>query len=79
MQRSAILATAHAQQGDLESACAVGRRVLQEANGLSSMRTLEDVTRIIQLVGANTTRPAREFTEQARELLKQGGRHPPAT
>jgi hypothetical protein len=80
MQRSAILATAHAQQGDLESACAVGRQVLEEASGLSSMRTLDDVTRIIQLVGAtNTSRPTRDFTEQARELLKQGGRRPPAT
>ena len=31
MQRYAILATAHVQQGDLEGACAVGRRVLEEA------------------------------------------------
>jgi hypothetical protein len=48
MQRYAILATTHVQQGDLEGACAVGRQVLEEARGLSSTRTLDDVTHLVQ-------------------------------
>ena len=79
MQRYAILATAHVQQGDLEGACAVGRRVLEEAHGLSSTRTLDDVTHLVRLVNASGSGlPAREFTEQARALLKPG-RRPPTT
>jgi len=80
MQRYAILATTHVQQGDLEGACAVGRQVLEEARGLSSTRTLDDVTRLVQLVSASgASLSAREFTEQARALLKSGRRPPPAT
>jgi hypothetical protein len=79
MQRYAILATAHVQQGDLEGACAVGCRVLEEAHGLSSTRTLDDVTHLVRLVNASGAGlPAREFTEQARALLRPG-RRPPAT
>ena len=33
MQRYAILATTHVQQGDLEGACAVGRQVLRRHAG----------------------------------------------
>ena len=80
MQRYAILATTHVQQGDLEGACAVGRQVLEEARGLNSTRTLDDVTHLVQLVSAsNPSAPAREFTEQARALLKPGRRPPPAS
>jgi hypothetical protein len=80
MQRYAILATAHVQQGDLEGACAVGRQVLEEARELSSTRTLDDVTHLVQLVSASGhSLPAREFTEQARAALKPGRRPPPAT
>jgi ATP/maltotriose-dependent transcriptional regulator MalT len=79
MQRYAILATTHVQQGDLEGACAVGRQVLEEARGLSSTRTLDDVTHLVQLVSASRPNAsAREFTEQARALLKPGRRPPPA-
>ena len=54
------------------------RRVLEEAHGLSSTRTLYDVTRLVRLVNASGAGlPAREFTEQARALLKPG-RRPPA-
>jgi hypothetical protein len=80
MQRYAILATTHVQQGDLEGACAVGRQVLEEARELSSTRTLDDVTHLVQLVSASgPSLPAREFTEQARALLKPGRQSPPAT
>jgi ATP/maltotriose-dependent transcriptional regulator MalT len=79
MQRYAILATAHVQQGDLEGACAVGRRVLEEARGLSSTRTLDDVTHLVRLVNASGAgQPAKEYTEQARALLRPG-RRPPTT
>jgi hypothetical protein len=80
MQRYAILATTHVQQGDLEGACAVGRQVLEEARELRSTRTLDDVTHLVQLVGASgPSLPAREFAEQARATLKPGRRPPPAT
>jgi hypothetical protein len=80
MQRYAILATTHVQQGDLEGACAVGRQVLEEARELNSTRTLDDVTHLVQLVSASgASPPAREFAEQARALLKRGLRRPPAT
>ena len=38
MQRYAILATTHVQQGDLEGACAVSRQVLEEARELPTRR-----------------------------------------
>ena len=80
MQRYAILATTHVQQGDLEGACAVGRQVLEEARELNSTRTLDDVTHLVRLVSASgASPPAREFTEQARALLKRSRRRPPPT
>jgi transcriptional regulator with XRE-family HTH domain len=69
VQRYAILASAHAQQGDLESACAVGRQALAEVGRLRSRRTLDDVARLVQLVGANSSPATHDFTEQAREVL----------
>jgi transcriptional regulator with XRE-family HTH domain len=70
VQRYAILAGAHAQQGDLEGACAVGRCALEEVVRLRSTRTLDDVARLVQLVGANRSQAAQDFTRQAREVLK---------
>jgi hypothetical protein len=69
VQRYAILASAHAQQGDLESACAVGRQALAEVGRLRSRRTLDDVARLVQLVAASSGPATREFTEQAHEVL----------
>src|SRR5512132_1066307 len=69
VQRYAILASAHAQQGDLEGACAVGRQTLAEVPRLRSTRTLDDVAHLVRLVGANDSEAAREFTKQAREVL----------
>jgi hypothetical protein len=70
VQRYAILASAHAQQGDLEGACAVGRLVLAEVPRLRSTRTLDDVARLVQLVGAKSGQATQDFTKQAREVLK---------
>jgi transcriptional regulator with XRE-family HTH domain len=69
VQRYAILASAHAQQGDLERACAVGRQALAEVGRLRSRRTLDDVARLVQLVGATSSPTTHDFTEQAREVL----------
>jgi hypothetical protein len=69
VQRYAILASTHAQQGDLERACAVGRQALATVGRLRSRRTLDDVARLVQLLGANGSPATREFTEQAREVL----------
>jgi ATP/maltotriose-dependent transcriptional regulator MalT len=69
VQRYAILASTHAQQGDLERACAVGRQALAAVGRLRSRRTLDDVARLVQLLGANGSPATREFTEQAREVL----------
>jgi hypothetical protein len=70
VQRYAILASAHAQQGDLEGACAVGRQALAEVPRLRSRRTLDDVARLVQLVGANSSPATHDFIEQAREVLQ---------
>src|SRR5215213_8980860 len=70
VQRCAILASAHAQQGNLEGACAVGRQALEEMGRLRSTRTLDDVARLVQLVGAKSGQATQDFTKQAREVLK---------
>jgi hypothetical protein len=69
VQRYAILASAHAQQGDLEEACAVGRQALAEVGRLRSRRTLDDVACLVQLVGASGSRVTQAFIGQAREVL----------
>jgi hypothetical protein len=69
VQRYAILASAHAQQGDLESACAVGRHMLAAVGRLRSRRTLDDVARLLQLLGTNSSAATADFTKQAREVL----------
>jgi tetratricopeptide (TPR) repeat protein len=69
VQRYAILASAHAQQGDLEKACAIGRRALAEVPRLRSRRTLDDVARLVQLVGADNSPATHDFSEQARQVL----------
>jgi hypothetical protein len=69
VQRYAILASAHAQQGDLEGACAVGRQALAEVPRLRSRRTMDDVAHLVQLIGANDSEATRGFTKQAREVL----------
>jgi hypothetical protein len=68
IQRYAILASAHAQQGDLDSAYVIGRRALAEVPRLRSARTLDDVARFVQLIGANKSQAAQDFTRQAREV-----------
>jgi transcriptional regulator with XRE-family HTH domain len=70
VQRYAILASARAQQGDLEGACAVGRQALTEVPRLRSMRTLDDVARLVQLVGASDSQTTHDFAEEAREVLR---------
>src|SRR6266508_985096 len=69
VQRYAVLASARAQQGDLEGACAVGRLALAEVPRLRSRRTVDDVARLVQLVGANSSQTTHDFTRQAREVL----------
>jgi transcriptional regulator with XRE-family HTH domain len=69
VQRYAILGSARAQQGDLEGACAVGRQALAEVPRLRSRRTLDDVARLVQLVGASGSQVTHDFTEQARQVL----------
>jgi hypothetical protein len=69
VQRYAILASAHAQQGDLEGACAVGRQALAEVPRLRSRRTMDEVAHLVQLIGANDSEATHEFTKQAREVL----------
>jgi hypothetical protein len=70
VQRYAILAGAHAQQGDLEGACVVGRQALVEMGRLRSKRTLDDVARLVEIIGANTSETTDGFIKEAREVLK---------
>src|SRR4029453_2838894 len=67
VQRYAILASAHAQQGDLEGACAVGRQALEELGSLRSKRTFDDVARLVEVVSANASETTDEFIKDARE------------
>jgi tetratricopeptide (TPR) repeat protein len=70
VQRYAILASAHAQQGDLEDACAVGRQALEQVPRLRSRRTLDEVARLVELVGANGSPATHDFTTEAHEVLR---------
>jgi len=70
VQRYAILASAHAQQGDLEGACAIGRQALEEMGRLRSARTHDDVARLVEVVGANRSQTTDDFIKDAREVLK---------
>jgi hypothetical protein len=70
VQRYAILASAHAQQGDLEGACAVGQQALEEMGRLRSKRTLDEVARLVEIVGVNRSETTDEFIQNAREVLK---------
>jgi transcriptional regulator with XRE-family HTH domain len=70
VQRYAILASAHAQQGDLDGACAVGRQALEELGRLRSKRTLDDVARLVEVVSANTSETTDDFIKDAREVLR---------
>jgi hypothetical protein len=70
VQRYAILASAHAQQGDLEGACAVGRQALEEMGRLRSKRALDDVARLVEVVGANRSQTTDDFIKDAHEVLK---------
>jgi transcriptional regulator with XRE-family HTH domain len=70
VQRYAILASAQAQQGDLEGACAVGQQALEEMGRLRSKRTLDDVARLVDVVGANRSQTTDDFIKDAREVLK---------
>jgi transcriptional regulator with XRE-family HTH domain len=70
VQRYAILASAHAQQGDLEGACAVGQQALEEMGQLRSKRTLDDLARLVEVVGANRSQTTDDFIKDAREVLK---------
>jgi transcriptional regulator with XRE-family HTH domain len=70
VQRYAILASAHAQQGNFEGACAVGQQALEEIGGLRSKRTLDDVARLVEIVSANRSQTTDDFTNHAREVLE---------
>ena len=70
VQRYTILASAHAKRGDLEGACAVGQQALEEMGRLRSKRTLDDVARLFEIVGANRSQTTDEFLHDAREVLK---------
>src|SRR5215211_4925310 len=70
VQRYAILASAHAQQGDLEGACAVGRQALEGMGRLRSKRTFDEVARLVEIVGVNRSQTTDEFLHDAREVLK---------
>jgi hypothetical protein len=81
VQRYAILASARAQQGDFEGVCAVGWQALEELGRLRSKRTLDDVARVVEVVGANRSQTTEDFIKHAREVLNPGsartggGRH----
>ncbi|WP_120316715.1 hypothetical protein [Catellatospora citrea] len=66
----ALLATAHAQAGDLDQASAVGLQTVDAAEGLDSMRARDYLGELSDRLAKHVGLPAvREFTERARPVL----------
>ncbi|MGH4020719.1 MAG: helix-turn-helix domain-containing protein [Pseudonocardiaceae bacterium] len=66
-QRTAILATALAQLGEVEEAAEAAQRVVADAWRLHSRHVLQDVSQLLDLLGS--TNAASVFTEHAHDLL----------
>ncbi|MEV4417635.1 helix-turn-helix transcriptional regulator [Catellatospora sp. NPDC049609] len=66
----ALLATAHAQAGELDQASAVGMQAVDAAEGLDSMRARDYLGELSDRLAKHVGLPAvREFTERARPVL----------
>ncbi|BCJ76971.1 hypothetical protein CS0771_65150 [Catellatospora sp. IY07-71] len=66
----ALLATAHAQAGDLEQASAVGMQAVDAAEGLDSMRARDYLGELSDRLGKHVGLPAvRAFAERVRPVL----------
>ncbi|WP_344975999.1 helix-turn-helix domain-containing protein [Salinactinospora qingdaonensis] len=71
-QRTAILANAHLQHGDVEQAAALGTRIVNQAHGLRSHHVRQDIAtlaRDIQVAGAATIVEVDTFLRQAKPVL----------
>lgn len=66
----ALLATAHAQAGDLEQASAVGVQAVDAAEGLDSMRARDYLGELADRLGKHVGPPAvNAFAERVRPVL----------
>jgi transcriptional regulator with XRE-family HTH domain len=74
----ALLATAHAQAGDIEQAAAVGTEAVVATEGLNSARAVDYLARLAERLAPHAGLIAvRDFMEQARPVLAAtGGRSP---
>jgi transcriptional regulator with XRE-family HTH domain len=74
----ALLATAHAQAGDIEQSAIVGTEAAVATEGLNSARAVDYLARLAERLASHAGLPAvHDFTEQARPLLAAtGGRSP---
>jgi transcriptional regulator with XRE-family HTH domain len=75
-QRNAIQATAHLHMGEIDAAAAAAEQVVREAWNLHSGHVFEEVTQLTAAIDQSATPAARDFLEQARELLNARGPRP---
>ncbi|HEY2577590.1 MAG TPA: hypothetical protein VGI74_14885, partial [Streptosporangiaceae bacterium] len=72
-QRNAIQATAHLRMGEIDAAAAAGLLVVSDAWNLHSGHVFGEVAQLAASIAPFGAPEAKEFLEQAQELLKTRG------
>jgi hypothetical protein len=75
-QRHAIQATAHLRMGEIDAAAAAGEQVVRQAWNLTSGHVFADVANLVAAIEPFGAPVARDFLDQARELLEALGSAP---
>lgn len=75
-QRNAIQATAHLRMGEIDAAAAAAEEVVREAWNLHSGHVFGEVAQLMTAIAESGTPTARDFLEQAGELLAARGPGP---
>ena len=75
-QRTTIQATAHLSMGEVDAAAAAAERVVREAWNLHSGHVFGEVAQLVSAIAPFGTPVARDFLDQAHELLAARGSGP---
>jgi tetratricopeptide (TPR) repeat protein len=75
-QRNTIQATAHLSMGEVDAAAAAAERVVREAWNLHSGHVFGEVRQLVSVIATFGTPVARDFLDQAHELLAARGPGP---
>ena len=78
-QRTTIQATAHLSMGEVDAAAAAAERVVREAWKLHSGHVFGEVAQLVSAIAPFGTPVARDFLDQAHELLTARGSGPDST